>query len=257
MSTSILKKQLIAAVVMVLVAMLALGTSTYAWFVTNSTVTANGMNVQATSENGIEIREATAPSTWASVASGIHGTAAQLIPTSTADASNWYHASALYSTGSAVDASTITKVAITETTGVGKSATSGDKGYYIHDQFNVRSTTANATNLVVKNVTVSGIDNLSPGLRIMTVCGTNVHIYAPMTGATTTYNVNLSTAVTALTGATGSTTTDLLAATVDNSGSTKVDVYVYFEGEDASIYTNNIPTTLANLSVTIDFTATI
>lgn len=47
MSVKTLRKQLFAAIAMVLVAAIALGSSTYAWFVNNATVTATGANVQA------------------------------------------------------------------------------------------------------------------------------------------------------------------------------------------------------------------
>lgn len=50
MSTKSLKKQLMAAIAMVLVAAVALGSSTYAWFANNNTVTANGMQINATTE---------------------------------------------------------------------------------------------------------------------------------------------------------------------------------------------------------------
>ena len=47
MNSKAIKKQLLAAVAMVLVAAVALGSSTYAWFVASGTVTAEGMKVQA------------------------------------------------------------------------------------------------------------------------------------------------------------------------------------------------------------------
>lgn len=47
MNVKSLKKQLMAAIAMVLVAAVALGSSTYAWFVNNARVTATGANVQA------------------------------------------------------------------------------------------------------------------------------------------------------------------------------------------------------------------
>lgn len=47
MSTKALKQQLIAAIAMVLVAGIALASSTYAWFVNNATVTATGAEVTA------------------------------------------------------------------------------------------------------------------------------------------------------------------------------------------------------------------
>ena len=48
MSTKALKTQLLAAVAMVLVASVALGSSTYAWFASNNKVTAASMEVKAT-----------------------------------------------------------------------------------------------------------------------------------------------------------------------------------------------------------------
>lgn len=55
MSTKALKTQLLAAIAMVLVASIALGSSTYAWFASNSKVTADGMSVQATTAQSLVI----------------------------------------------------------------------------------------------------------------------------------------------------------------------------------------------------------
>ena len=50
MTVKALKKQLMAAIAMVLVATIALGSSTYAWFAANKTVTAESMSITATSD---------------------------------------------------------------------------------------------------------------------------------------------------------------------------------------------------------------
>lgn len=52
MNSKAIRKQLLAAVAMVLVAAVALGSSTYAWFVSNNTVQANVIGVSAASANG-------------------------------------------------------------------------------------------------------------------------------------------------------------------------------------------------------------
>ena len=49
------KRLLISSVAMLLVAMLALGTATFAWFTQNKKVTADGMNVTATAAKGLVI----------------------------------------------------------------------------------------------------------------------------------------------------------------------------------------------------------
>ena len=51
-----LKKQLAAAIAMVLVAAISLGTSTYAWFVNNTKVTAGTTKVSATTANTLLIK---------------------------------------------------------------------------------------------------------------------------------------------------------------------------------------------------------
>ena len=57
METKALKKQLGAAIVMVIVAAIALGAATFAWFVNNTKVTADGANVTAKAANTLLISE--------------------------------------------------------------------------------------------------------------------------------------------------------------------------------------------------------
>ena len=49
MNSKAIKRQLLAAIAMVLVAAIALGSSTYAWFVSNNAVTATGIDLSTTS----------------------------------------------------------------------------------------------------------------------------------------------------------------------------------------------------------------
>ena len=55
MTTKSIRKQLMAAIAMVLVAAVALGSSTYAWFVSNTKVTAGAFTATATTSNALEI----------------------------------------------------------------------------------------------------------------------------------------------------------------------------------------------------------
>ena len=50
MNSKAIKRQLLAAIAMVLVAAIALGSSTYAWFASNNKVEAEGMKITATTE---------------------------------------------------------------------------------------------------------------------------------------------------------------------------------------------------------------
>ena len=56
MSIKKLRNQLFAAIAMVLVASIALGSSTYAWFVNNAQVTATKVNVTATTAYSLMIK---------------------------------------------------------------------------------------------------------------------------------------------------------------------------------------------------------
>ena len=62
MNSKAIKRQLLAAIAMVLVAALALGSSTYAWFVNNTRVTAGSFSATATTSNALEISNDN--STW-------------------------------------------------------------------------------------------------------------------------------------------------------------------------------------------------
>lgn len=96
MSTKALKSQLLAAVAMVLVSSIALGSSTYAWFAINTKVTATGMAVKTQVANNLFIAPDTADSA-AKVAEANFKTAlvqeldALLEPVSTIDGAAFYY----------------------------------------------------------------------------------------------------------------------------------------------------------------------
>lgn len=54
-NTTFRKKALLSSVAMLLVAIVALGSATFAWFTTNPTVTADGLSLQATAAAGLQI----------------------------------------------------------------------------------------------------------------------------------------------------------------------------------------------------------
>ena len=86
-----LKTQFIGAIAMVLVAAIAMGSSTYAWFAMNSTVTANNMSVVAAAEAGIVISNSD-KTNWTSTAGSTTGNKS-LLPTNTDNATVWFHSS--------------------------------------------------------------------------------------------------------------------------------------------------------------------
>lgn len=100
MNSKAIRKQLLAAVAMVLVAAVALGSSTYAWFVASGTVKATDMKVTVQSEGGIMIRGISADGSvtgpWGTVASAVATDPVSLYPTSTHNLTSWVHASSAH-----------------------------------------------------------------------------------------------------------------------------------------------------------------
>lgn len=264
MSTKSLKNQLLAAIAMVLVATIALGSSTYAWFVNNGTVKAEGMKVQIQSEQGIEIAfvnddgDTGDYSTTASA--GMTTTPANLMATSTADTLTWYHTHASSAASYAKDPNAeYAELGIKEKNGVGTATlTDPDEegAFYLVKKFNIRSASVDgvASKLHIDNVTVSGgTAALDQSIRVAIKVGeTDAQLFNPL-GGTGSITVNGTTSLTY------ETSTDVDSAydgTIDRNG-VDVLIYVYFEGEDENLKSANLTTELNQLDVSVQFTATV
>nr|WP_294038433.1 hypothetical protein [uncultured Ruminococcus sp.] len=96
MKTTSRKRLLISSVAMLLVAMLALGTATFAWFSTSTTAKANNLKVQTIQASNLLIRKGTggtATSTdWATQISYSDENPATLEPASSTDLKTWFTA---------------------------------------------------------------------------------------------------------------------------------------------------------------------
>lgn len=89
METKALKKQLGAAIAMVLVAAIALGAATFAWFVNNNAVTAEGVDV-STSSAVPNLYITSAGKTTGTMSTEGNKNPSKLYPVSTNDAENFY-----------------------------------------------------------------------------------------------------------------------------------------------------------------------
>lgn len=269
MNVKSLKKQLMAAIAMVLVAAVALGSSTYAWFVQNSEVQATGMAVQAQAEKGIEITYK-GSGTWGSVATSTAGTSA-LYPTSTNDVTAWYHAKADASTASTGVLDTYEVLTLDATTG--KSTVDGHttEQYFQLTEFTLRSTSSTAaTNLTIKSVEATKSGDVTPALdkalRVAVVIDgetvnskAKVHIFAPF-GGDDQYNIwNESDAVNVAVDAEDHTQPQATTISVPQTG-VGVKIYAWYEGEDTELKSANLPTgaaTIDTMNITVNFTATV
>ncbi|MBQ9868225.1 MAG: hypothetical protein IJM32_01080 [Ruminococcus sp.] len=145
------------------------------------------------------------------------------------------------------------------------SAYDNGEGYYVKYTYYLKSSgdaitlsnTGAAKSLYIKDVAVTGNTNsanLDKALRVAIVVNGKAYIYAPLyddADIPTSY-VNATTATTPLpkTGSQATAMTSLNAVTADG---TPVYVYLYFEGEDANLKTDNVTETLDDLTVSFKF----
>ena len=95
------RRLLISSVAMLLVAMLALGTATFAWFTTSANVQARDINVSTTKSSHLELSKSDLA--WSATGiTYIGDTALPLKPASSADGANWYSGVAALATASPI-----------------------------------------------------------------------------------------------------------------------------------------------------------
>lgn len=277
MSTKSLKKQLMAAIAMVLVAAVALGSSTYAWFVTNNTVKATTSQISAqsnaafmkikysttattsdlTADYATLASEALYPAQWknsfddAGKKSGQEGFDSSKVV---------YQFETAYgtnptSTGYVMDESTLKIV------GNPEAAVTAD--YAVSNVFNISSKGTDLTKLKVAGATILTTDTitgetsdagnvkLDNALRVLVVCGTN-WVLCDKSGVILDSEGRTSGDDLGMFGATASSNTQ----TVTHDADTQVTMYVYYDGNDTEIYSNNLPNLSDSSSrITVTFTA--
>jgi hypothetical protein len=277
--------KLVPAFIMLLVSAILVSTATFAWFSMNTQVTATGMQVKATAEDGILIANVD-KSSWTNSANA-KVTSAVLVPTSTAGTASpaWAHNTSTNADDAQANqaASSYQDLTLAWTntssgegfvdTNTNGSKDTDEKVYVLLNEFYIKSSGNVLTlgsgqtyaDLYINDVTVTSsasflkIDN---SVRVLVVVGSAAYIYAPVidaaSGVTTlSYNFKQNTAVTAI-DATASAGYDKTTGTttIGNTDSTAVlaKVYIYFEGEDANCKSTNISgVTTDDLNVTVKF----
>ncbi|MBQ6755913.1 MAG: hypothetical protein IJP43_03050 [Oscillospiraceae bacterium] len=276
MSVKALRTQLIAAIAMLLVASLALGSSTYAWFSMNTTVTAKGMQVKAKAEGGIVISNS-AKSTWGAEANSTLTTVTEMLPTSTSNLTNWYHGTSTDPSNANASTSSYANgaasISLKNAGGLGYFDADDDDTkddnedvYYLVTNYYIKSTTAQAlqTPLYIKSVNVSTTTSattaLNGALRVAVKYGDNFYIYGSTASSTLAYYVgNQSSNQTTIYRYDASNTQINGVTSVANTdnGATLVQIYAWYEGEDTSCLSNNIAgLTPDTLSIEVQFSTT-
>jgi hypothetical protein len=230
----------------------------------------------------------------------VDGAKVALYPTSTANTGAWYHATSKTATNAAgataantpsalkADGYTTLTLASNQLQAAaaganGKkdvyyvdSGTSGydadDAKYYLKYTYYLKTSTEGTTSLGLnsgdQNVNISVVHvsgnttstELNKALRVGIEIGGKFYIFAPISGATTSYYVNAgATATTAIDSSASSHAAPMTVATGltslpgNKANGTPVYVYMWYEGEDANCKSDNITATLDELTVDLEF----
>lgn len=257
MDTKALKKQMGAAIAMVLVAAVALGSATFAWFVSNNKVDATTSKISAQSNSAFmyirdEKEESKDLRTDESSVVNASLFPAHWVTTDESAAGGNYNgkdAASFYTAfgtsadenGYVMDAKSLKKVAADgKTDGSTDAAVAGK--YAVMNTFFVGSKGANLENLKVESCSIKGEASESAefdgALRVLVTCGDKWVLCGPNS-------------VLASSGG-----DSVLTSTVSATES-EIKMFVFYDGDDAKIYTNNLEALkTASKRINVVFTAT-
>lgn len=254
MNVKHLRKQLMAAIAMVLVAAVALGSSTYAWFVTNNTVNATTANISAQS-NAPFLRIDSIAVTESS------GTSKTL----TADEAKLYPAQVVgdatapkFQSAYALAATAATELANSRFD-VGDAAVAVTGKYAIKQTFFIGTSDDKAgsfKNLTVSAVTINATSGskLEDAMRVLVVGEDGWVVWQKGANAAAGW-VKQYNNMGAMTDITGYDAEGYLDDEIAAAASGRVDIYVFYDGADDDVFTNQLAD-LTGCGVTVEFTAT-
>lgn len=262
-SVKALKKQMGAAIAMVCVAAIALGSSTYAWFVSNNNVKATTTNISAQSNSAyLVIDTKTTSKTSTSATTATDTTAVKLYPAQVVNGTESYKFESAYA--AAAD-NALEKAATRFTVGTNGTAEEAVDNSYAHkDTFYIGTGGYDGrfTNLKVEGVTVSAKNtdkaDLVNAMRVLVVCGDQWTVWEngkEVTSVATLKTDGTATENTTLTAKYTDATNKAIAASVSKGNDVTVDVYVFYDGAEGEVNSDNLAD-LADCGVTVTFTAT-
>lgn len=279
-NTKFRKRALLSSVAMLLVALVALGSATFAWFVDSPNASASGLAIKATASKGLEVKAATDSRGFSNAtilnydsqtqASG--SGAFNIQPASYVGGNSFLGVKAL--AGNAADANpeeTVSAVTpFNNTTGF----TAADSGVY-KEEIALKVTGGEAADVYLSGITVTGAatgkDVISALRILLTDASGTVLAYTNASTATTgsdkvfvTDDGNkLYKNTTAGNASTDDDATLALALAktkvaeaVDTSGNTKLNLYVFLNGFDANCKSNVVDGSQLLSSITLNFTIT-
>lgn len=231
MNTKALRRQLLAAIAMLLVATVALGSSTYAWFAQNTKVTAERMTVKAESSSPfIQIKSdaddeySTATTTLKTLAEGKE--LKLVAPTSISDKTVAWGTTFSTNPNEVQASNTVSAV-----------SSENLENYVLSDSVTIKNAskdvTANELRISTVKFTAGDTDTMAPATRILLVWADGYAMYneaGTLIGGQNT-----------------------IAGTFAGEATVAIDIYMYFDGTDSTAYTAGAAN-LANVSAELAFT---
>ena len=218
------KRLLISSIAMLLVAMIALGTATFAWFTSSTTATANGIKVSTIKSSELQISKSNLA--WGTQVD--YQKEAVFSPTSSATGATWY-------TANAESKNSYAKAAEDNFEVVQSNALDG---YVFTEALNIRNN--GAADVENVTITISGLDCNYARLAIYQVTANN--------GTTASDNTKgfAQSIYGTLTGKNGETVT----------GIAYYKIFVWFEGQDAQCVDANAGASFSTLTNGLTFQVT-
>lgn len=258
MKTNSRKRLLVSSVAMLLVAMLALGTATYAWFTQNTSATADGITVRTSKTSSLKISDDTRAYDTSFTYTDVQNV---MLPSSSINGANWYSTVADNDTG----VSTSDPTAITLDT---PSQINQNNKYVFVDQLNIQ----NAGEVSVEDIKITMANfNAHNYLRVAlvpvsakgqclevdaTAFKSNVYAadataYNPIK-ADGSYSTAIADKITPI--AAGTTKVITISDPLPAGQELHYNLYVWFEGQDPDCKDANAGTGVSNLQFTVEGT---
>ena len=250
MKTTSRKRLLISSVAMLLVAMLALGTATFAWFTSSTTATASNINVKTIKSSELQISKSTR--LWDTTVDYATDNKV-LLPTSTVDGKAWFTANAetrnSYKKADGVDFSPAT-------------VTAENNSYYFTEELNVRnngSADVNNAKIEIKFPTAAeyarvAVQEVKSDGKVVGDFKTSVYdnageAYEAVKNATTTEKITPKTDYTVTIGDLKGK--DTLGGDATTGEAKYYKIFVWFEGQDVDCNDTTAGQAVPNVTFTV------
>lgn len=239
------KRALISSVAMLLVAMIALGTATFAWFTKSTSTSATGLNVTTVKSSELQISKS--DHVWQDTQINYAKSNEILKPATSANGLAWFQAEAELKTASTAKDGTIA---------------SATGNYVIKDQLNVKNAVATGGKNMRVTITVTGLTSEYGRVALVPATDGTVTdgVSAMKEGAKFTDNLfdTEGETVQAFTDTNGTTAevaaTTGCTVTIDSLAPQSAEyfnLYVWFEGQDADCFDTNAGVPIGNITINV------